>query len=93
MAFSSLDMQVNTSKCRSRSERVRILSEMYSTKKKSSFDPGATVSREAPLKPPIRLTPNFEEMKSRARKAILSSGIGRDIMTPHASSGVIDPDN
>ncbi|SEJ50664.1 hypothetical protein SAMN04244572_04877 [Azotobacter beijerinckii] len=62
---------------------------LYSTKKKSSRSPTHTVSRRLPENPPIRFTPNSEEIASLPRKARRMSGPGSAVMRFQASSGVI----
>lgn len=57
--------------------------------KKSSRSPGLTVSRFSPENPPIRLTPNNEEIASLVRKANRMGNPGSPVIRLHASNGVI----
>ncbi len=89
-SFPFLDMHVKTSRWLSRADRESTSFETCSTRKKSSFWPTETVLREAVEKPLIFFTPNRDEMKSLMRNAHFNTGDGREVMMPHASSGVTD---
>ena len=70
----ALEMQVITSRCRSRAVSTSIPGAACSTRKKSSLSPARRPSADCAEKPPIRSTPKRAEIASRMRKASRSSG-------------------
>ncbi|CAI8848230.1 hypothetical protein EMIT0357P_20326 [Pseudomonas marginalis] len=86
---SVIERQIMTSRCLSRSVRTRISEALCSTRKKSRCSPACTVFRATPENPPIRLTPNNEEIASLIRKASRMASPGSAVVMFHASSMVI----
>lgn len=90
---SLIDRQIITSRCRSRSVSTNTSGALCSTRKKSSRSPACTVIRREPENPPMRFTPNNEEIRSRIRKANRMNIPGSAVMMFQASSAEISAGN